>query len=45
LYSEDGDGVYPAIGKIMHTDHEGFLYTVASEPFPQVRKYKVVMNE
>lgn len=45
LYSEEGQGSIPAIGKLIHTDNDGFLYTVANEPFPQVRKYRVVVEE
>jgi len=45
LYSEEGEGLTPTIGKIRHIDHEGFLYTVTSDPFPQIKKYEVCINE
>lgn len=45
LYSKEGQGSIPEIGKLIHTDNEGFLYTVAKEPFPQIRKYRVVLEE
>jgi len=45
LYSDEGDGVHPEIGRITHVDHEGFLYTIANTPYPEIRKYKIIIEE
>jgi hypothetical protein len=45
LYSIESDGFTPEIGKLKHADKKGFLYTASNIPFPQVRKYKVTIQD
>jgi len=45
LYSLVSDGYYPEIGNLAHVDSDGKLYTIVSEPFPQVRRYAVRINK
>lgn len=39
-YTKEND-----IGIIKAIDHEGFIYTVSDTPYPQIRKYKISINE
>ncbi len=45
LYSLYGEGSIPEIGLIHHIDRSGRVYTVVSDPFPQVRRYRVLIDE
>ena len=45
LGSKVNEGQSPTIGKIRHIDAAGNIYTIVDEPFPQVRKYKVIIKE
>lgn len=44
LYSYEYAG-NDTIGIIKAIDHDGYLYTVTDSPYPQIRKYKVIINE
>ena len=45
LYSiETPDSPMPAIGRPWSADSDGRLYTVIAQPFPQVRRYRVVLD-
>lgn len=45
LYSIKSKSARPDIGSIKHSDSEGFLYTTTNTPYPQIRKYKIVIEE
>lgn len=45
LYSFHGDPGDPLIGYLETVASDGKLYTSVSDPFPQVRRYNVVVNE
>ncbi len=45
LYSIENEGITPKIGRLKHSDNLGNIYTVTGKPFPQVRKYRVVIVE
>jgi len=45
LYSYYYDQRSPDIGRIVYADSFGKLYTVVSEPYPQVRRYAVHINK
>jgi hypothetical protein len=44
LYSIYEDNVTPKMGKPIHVDSYGKLYTLIYEPFPQVRRYNLNIN-
>lgn len=44
LYSEVGEGRTPLIGRIQTVGPDGKLYTSSSDPFPQVRRYRVEID-
>ena len=44
LYSIEYEGFTSEIGKIKHADGDGFLYTATNDPYPQLRKYKVMIS-
>jgi len=41
LYSIETDGQYPEIGRIMHVDEEGLIYTFSPAPEPVLHRYWV----
>ncbi len=45
LYSIYNDSYTPEIGRPIHVDKDGKLYSTLSEPFPQVRRYQVHINQ
>jgi len=45
LYSVYGDGFVSEIGRLAHVDKKGHIYTIVSDPFPQVRCYEVIINK
>ncbi len=45
LYSIYNDSSTPEIGNPIHVDNDGKLYTTIYDPFPQVRRYKVIINK
>lgn len=45
LFSIKKDGFVPEIGRLKHSDNEGFIYTTSNTPYPQVRKYKVKIED
>lgn len=44
LYSLTGEGSDPDIGELAHVDADGKLYTIATDPYPQIRRYRVVLD-
>lgn len=44
LYSLVGDGAVPTIGRPVRVDNAGRLYTVLDDPYPQVRRYAVILD-
>ena len=44
LYSLTGEGNTPDIGELAHVDADGKLYTIVEAPYPQVRRYRVVLD-
>lgn len=45
LYTIPGDGYFPEIGHPEFVDAAGRLYTSVHEPYPQLRRYRVVIDE
>jgi len=43
LYSLTGEGSTPDIGQLAHVDAAGKLYTIVFDPYPQVRRYRIVL--
>jgi hypothetical protein len=44
LYVLQGEGEEPEMGRVLGTDREGKLYTFSTEPYPQVRRYRVIID-
>jgi outer membrane protein assembly factor BamB len=44
LYSLNYDGRAPKIGTISYVDSKGNIYTKSNSPFPQIRRYKVIIR-
>lgn len=45
LYSEEKNSWASGIGHIFHVDNKGYIYAFGGTRFPQIRKYKVRINE
>lgn len=44
LYSLEQPGEAPKIGRIVHVDRNGNIYSLVSTPFPQIRRYSVAVT-
>lgn len=45
LYSGVYKGRWPVIGNIVYADKSGNIYAKSNDPFPQIRRYQVIINE
>lgn len=45
LYSLEQEGQTPKIGNISYIDKKGEIYTKIDDPFPQIRRYSLTINE
>ena len=45
LYSFEGNGTTPSIGRIEHIDHQGIIYTVSTDSEPVIYRYKLITPE
>jgi hypothetical protein len=44
LYAQEADGPFPSIGEVQLVGPDGKLYTTVLDPYPQVRRYRVVID-